>query len=252
MRIRTLAVAGACAGTVLLAGVAVADIPDTGVFHACVRSNKDADDERPLRLIDTSAGGKCQKDELAVSWNATGPTGPAGPQGSAGPPGAQGPAGPAGPAGPTGPKGAPGPQGPAGPQGLAGPPGTSAEVFSVTSPAVDLTIFGKSIASLTLPAGQYWITFTSTVTNTTQADVLTPDPTDTIECSISGLSGGNTVRLGADANQAVMMAQAVATFSAQTTVTASCRGLVVQAIGPAGSGRSDNNVLTALKVGAIH
>jgi hypothetical protein len=54
------------------------------------------------------------------------------------------------------------------------------------------------------------------------------------------------------ANQAVMTPQAVATFSAQTTVSASCRGLVVRAIGLAGSGRSDNDVLTALKVGAIH
>jgi hypothetical protein len=93
MRIRSLALIGAVAGTVLVSGVAVADIPDAGVFHACVDNRRDADSERVLRLIDTSKGGSCRKDEVALSWNAVGPAGPAGP---AGPQGPQGPAGPAG------------------------------------------------------------------------------------------------------------------------------------------------------------
>jgi hypothetical protein len=43
--------------------------------------------------------------EKPITWNQTGPTGPAGSAGPAGPPGAQGPAGPPGATGPTGPAG---------------------------------------------------------------------------------------------------------------------------------------------------
>jgi len=50
-----------------------------------------------------------------------------------------------------------------------------------------------------------------------------------------------------DANQAVMSLQAVATFAAPATIAVNCSGFVLQF-----SGSSDNNVLTALKVGAIH
>jgi hypothetical protein len=100
------------------------------------------------------------------------------------------------------------------------------------------------VATLDVPAGQYWITFTSTVTNTT-ADLL--NPTDTIGCGIVGVGSLNMVRLGPDANQAVMALQAVANFSAPATITVTCAGSAVQF-----SGHSDNNVLTALKVGAIH
>jgi len=97
-------VAGALAGTVVISGVALADLPDAGIFHACVADRRgDADDERALRLIDTSSGGHCRRDETAVTWNATGPAGPAGPAGA---PGVAGPPGPPGPTGPAGPPGA--------------------------------------------------------------------------------------------------------------------------------------------------
>jgi hypothetical protein len=92
MRLRWVAVACVAAASALASGVAVADIPDGGVFHGCVK-DKNADDEQPLRLIDTSSGGKCRKNETMVTWNATGPQGPAGPTG---------PVGPAGPAGASG------------------------------------------------------------------------------------------------------------------------------------------------------
>jgi len=83
-------VAGAALGTLVISSVAVADIPDGNVFHACIRVNEDTQPERPLRLIDTSGGATCRKDEVAVTWNAVGPAG------------AQGPVGPQGPAGPAG------------------------------------------------------------------------------------------------------------------------------------------------------
>ncbi len=162
-----------------------------------------------------------------------------GPKGEKGDPGALGPAGPAGPSGPTG------PVGPTGPQGPEGAPGAGAsDVFSVTGPSVSLRIFAKSVATLDVPAGEYWIVFTSTVTNTT-GDIL--NPTDTIACSIAGVGSPNSVRLGQDANQGVMALQGVAAFGAPTSIDVTCQGSTIFF-----SGRSDNNVLTALKVGAIH
>jgi len=100
------------------------------------------------------------------------------------------------------------------------------------------------VATLDVPAGQYWITFTSTVTNTT-ADLISP--TDTIGCAIAGVGSLNTVRLRPDDNQAVMALQAVANFTAPTTIRVRCAGAFANF-----SGHSDNNVLTALKVGTIH
>ena len=120
----------------------------------------------------------------------------------------------------------------------------NAPVYSVTGPSVGLRILARDVAALNVPAGQYWIVFTSTVTNTT-SDII--NPTDTIGCAISGLGSLNTVRLGPDANQAVMVLQAVANFSVPTTITVRCQGATLQF-----SGRSENNVLTALEVGSIH
>ena len=120
----------------------------------------------------------------------------------------------------------------------------NAPVYSVTGPSVGLRILARDVATLNVPAGQYWIVFTSTVTNTT-SDIL--NPTDTIGCAIVGAGSLNTVRLGPDANQAVMVLQAVANFSAPTTITVRCQGAT-----PQFSGRSENNVLTALEVGSIH
>ena len=157
-----------------------------------------------------------------------------GPKGDKGDPGARGPVGPTGPAGPAGPQGPPGPQG----------TGGSSDVYSVTAPSASLRILGRQVAALTVPAGQYWLMFTSTLTNTT-SDPL--NPTDTISCSFVNLGLPNTVQLGPDANQAVMALQAVSTFTASATIAVNCGGFVVRF-----SGRSDNNVLTALKVGALH
>ena len=188
-------------------------------------------------------------DESVVTIGAVGPIGPPGPQGSTGPMGVQGiagPIGPTGPQGPAGPVGLTGPVGPQGPQGVQGLPGTpgSSDVYSVTGPSVDLLVIFRDVATLDVPAGQYWIMFTSTVTNTT-FDLL--NPTDTIGCAINGVGSPNTVRLGPDANQAVMALQGVANFTAPTTISVLCRGFAITF-----HGQSDNNVLTALKVGAIH
>ena len=86
-------------GVLVLAGTAVASIPDpNGVIHACYKS------DGVLHVIDTAVT-TCRANESPIEWNQTGPTGapgPAGPAGSQGPPGPQGPAGPAGTAGVSG------------------------------------------------------------------------------------------------------------------------------------------------------
>jgi hypothetical protein len=109
---------------------------------------------------------------------------------------------------------------------------------------VSLRIIPKPVATLSVPAGSYWMIFTSTVSNTT-ADIL--NPTDNVYCSFVGVGSPNAVRLGQDANLAVMTLQAVATFAAPTTVIVNCTGSSVFF-----SGQSDNNALTALKVGTVH
>jgi hypothetical protein len=117
-------------------------------------------------------------------------------------------------------------------------------VYSVTARSAGLRILPQQVAALTVPAGQYWILFTSTVTNAT-SDTL--NPTDTIACSFVGLGSPSIVRLGQDTNQVVMALQSVATFTAPATFTVNCAWFALQF-----SGQSDNNVLTALKVGTIH
>jgi hypothetical protein len=66
---------------VLAAAVAAtAAIPDAnGVIHGC-RNLKSG----VLRVIDTDKGQTCSKDEAALTWNQTGPQGPAGPPGISG------------------------------------------------------------------------------------------------------------------------------------------------------------------------
>jgi hypothetical protein len=87
---------------VVVAAVQAA-IPDpSGAIHACYRSNGN------LRLVDKSG---CTSSETALTWNQTGPQGPAG---APGPQGAPGPAGPPGPQGATEPQGQPGTTNPAG------------------------------------------------------------------------------------------------------------------------------------------
>jgi hypothetical protein len=79
---------------IVVVTVVQAAIPDpSGVIHACYRSNGN------LRLVDKSS---CTINEMALTWNQTGPQGPAGAPGPAGTPGPQGQPGAPGPAGVAG------------------------------------------------------------------------------------------------------------------------------------------------------
>jgi hypothetical protein len=67
---------------IVVVAVVQAAIPDpSGVIHACYRANGN------LRLVDKS---NCTSGETALTWNQTGPQGPAGAPGPAGTPGPQG------------------------------------------------------------------------------------------------------------------------------------------------------------------
>jgi hypothetical protein len=109
---------------------------------------------------------------------------------------------------------------------------------------MSLRILAKPVATLSVPAGNYWIMFTSTVSNTT-ADLT--HPIDAISCGFVNIGSQNTVVLGTDANQTMMALQSVATFTTPTSIIVNCAGSSVFF-----SGQSANNVLVALKVGAIH
>jgi hypothetical protein len=75
------------------AGVAVAAIPDGGgVIHACYKTPVPAHGT-PLQVIDSGAGGSCASGTLPLTWNQTGPQGPAGATGDTGPQGAPGASG---------------------------------------------------------------------------------------------------------------------------------------------------------------
>ena len=86
-RKRWLGITLIAAVAAIAAGVAYATIPDSnGVISGCY--NK----QGVVRVIDTSAGGKCTAGETALDWSQTGPSGPPGSQGPPGPPGAAAPA----------------------------------------------------------------------------------------------------------------------------------------------------------------
>jgi hypothetical protein len=108
---------GAAATVAMVGGAGWAAIPTAyGKIKSCY-----AKDDGALRVIDTAAGERCTRREIALTWNVQGATGPAGPRGATGATGAkgaQGSAGPAGAAGAAGPQGTEGPMGPPGAPGL--------------------------------------------------------------------------------------------------------------------------------------
>jgi hypothetical protein len=77
--------------------VTMLDAQDEGTIYAC------ANPAGQVHIVNDAS--ECKNQETSLSWNETGPQGPAGPEGPAGPAGPEGPAGPVGPAGPPGPVG---------------------------------------------------------------------------------------------------------------------------------------------------
>lgn len=127
-RSQILAVVLGGAALAAAGAVARAATSSDGVIHACYEDHGGGH----VRIV--AAAEACDKHEVAISWNQTGPAGAqgaqglpgvAGPVGATGAPGAQGFPGAQGAAGPAGPSGATGAQGPVGPQGPAGVGGST-------------------------------------------------------------------------------------------------------------------------------
>lgn len=122
-RIRRLTLRAVALGVIALAlttGGATAGLDAVsadGVITACRH--------RSGVLLVPSAGKSCKRSQQVLTWNVTGPVGPAGPAGAPGKDGAAGKDGAPGAAGPQGEPGARGETGAAGPAGPAGPPGPS-------------------------------------------------------------------------------------------------------------------------------
>ena len=115
-----------------------AQIPTNGVFYACVRLDKDADEGRLARLV--AADEPCKQKETRVQWSVIGPQGPQGPTGATGGQGLQGLPGQPGATGATGsigPTGVTGPAGATGPTGVTGPQGPSVQIATVAPDAAE-------------------------------------------------------------------------------------------------------------------
>jgi hypothetical protein len=122
-RFGLLAAGGLAVALVAVGGTALAastsPVSSAGTITGCY-SNAEVSGAHAVELQD--GGTSCPKGWSAISWDQTGPQGPAGATGATGP---AGPAGATGLAGPPGPAGATGAQGPAGPQGPAGATGAT-------------------------------------------------------------------------------------------------------------------------------
>jgi hypothetical protein len=134
--------------------------------------------EHGLRLVANASD--CKRNETAISWNQTGPTGPqgaTGPTGATGAKGATGATGPAGATGATGPAGATGATGPPGPNNAAGtscPTGTQVIGFNANGTIICNTVVAPTCASHT---------FTFTMTSSTGGlftDAVWPGGTETM------------------------------------------------------------------------
>ncbi|MGO9763653.1 MAG: hypothetical protein ACLP1Q_20565 [Solirubrobacteraceae bacterium] len=171
-----------------LGGVAWASIPGPeGIIHGCYGKHGGQ-----LRVIDTTAGGKCRHKEAALNWDETGPPGPRGGRGA------------------TGPRGAAGPLGAAGASGSAGAQGPSNAYSASETAAFALAGGERDVLSLNLPAGRYVVSASVNVANTdatnegpeTATCVINDVPVSTAEASgtatipfVSGLDASETVPL---------------------------------------------------------
>lgn len=138
--------------------------------------------------------------ELLYAFN-----GPAGPQGPTGTTGAQGPQGIPGPPGPTGPAGATGPAGPTGSSGFS-------HAWVANGTTTNITGGFVTVASLSLPAGNYLLSSKTYVENddTTAHSAVCSLNNDTAAVSLGSMSGSTLPN------------QDYATFSNPGTVTLSC------------------------------
>jgi hypothetical protein len=136
--------------------------------------------------------------------------------------GPQGPAGPTGATGATGPSGPQGPAGPGGPQGPIGPPGPVNIYYTANFATITLTTSMTTVASLSLPAGSYWISAKLYFTNQNQ---------------LAGQPDANC-QIGSDfySYNTLTVIQGYATMSLQSAITLSTSSSVSLTCSYSGSG----------------
>jgi hypothetical protein len=232
---RAAVVTAACSAALLgvgtLAWSAVApSIPGPdGVIHSCY--NAGGNPAGSLRVIDPAAGATCSKNEKALSFSQTGPQGLQGIQGDQGIQGVPGADGAQGEIGPAGSTGATGPTGQTGPAG----PATYAGVYLTKN--TDAVLQGSGVyhdvASLTVAAGSYLITYRGRLIN---AD----SDSQRANCRLNtGDNDGDDLDAHAEMSVALVDTRE---FIGQTTVTVSCATYFGGVLG---------GKLTALQVGVI-
>jgi hypothetical protein len=165
---------------------------------------------------------------------------PAGPQGPQGPQGAQGPQGPQGLQGLQGLKGDTGDKGDTGNQGPIGP----SDAYQVLAcfPSVD----PPCTASLTVPAGSY-VAMGKTNGHNSASDTTT---SGSFQCTLTATGNPNNVDFSnasyVPGGRATATSTRVFAFGAGGgTITHTCNNFV-------GTSKLFRNVLTAIKVGALH
>jgi hypothetical protein len=213
----------ASVGVLTAAGVAYAAIPGSdGVINGCYNTGSNPSGQ--LRVIDAAAGGKCSKNETALSFNQQGPEGDKGDTGPQGPKGDTGATGPKGETGATGATGPAGPQGPAGPAGAATPPAYAIDGISQAVVGED-SRETKTIASLSLPAGRYALSAPLSFVNH-DAD------NQNFSCEFTGtaITGGRPSTGAETIGDELLLAQysitlgATTTLAGPATVSLTCNG----------------------------
>jgi Collagen triple helix repeat (20 copies) len=239
------------------------DPKGNGVIHGCIKKSSGV-----LRVIDPSKGDRCHKNEVAIEFNREGPSGAAGAPGNTGPAGttgtganglkgdtgatgaagatgatgSQGPKGDTGATGAAGAAGATGSQGPKGDTGATGPQGPAgiSSVQQVAFPFTQLTVpnTDTTVASLSLPAGNYLISVTGDASAFTNA-------TASLTCSFTpGTVAYRPNGIDLDGSTKGISATGVVTLGSSGTVTFSCNYSA-----PAGKNVLLRGALTAQQTG---
>jgi hypothetical protein len=196
---------------VVLGGVAWAAIPGpNGIIHACYKRRGGA-----LRVINTSAHAKCGHREAELNWSETGPPGPRGGRGL------------------MGARGLTGARGAVGPAGSNGTDGGLSDAFTTSETATLALTSSRQILSLSLPAGDYAVNASVTISNeegpggSTQAAtctlVKTPHPSSqaTASATVPFVEGGSSQTVSLEGTWSLPAAEALELSCEQSGATGS-------------------------------
>lgn len=153
-------------GGIVVTGVVIATVAfaagsstqAAGTIDACYKPSNGT-----IYVIGAQSGrSTCKPNDVGITWNVQGPTGPQGPQGTQGPKGdtglqgatgSQGLTGAQGPQGATGAQGATGGPGPTGAQGLTGAKGDTGDMGTAGTPGESVAVLALAVGDLNCPRG---------------------------------------------------------------------------------------------------